>query len=386
MKNARRVLKRIIVSVGAAAICIAVLVALYLVYVFGSYYRIEDNKTLEPSNIGNPEKIRVGKRYRALTMNVGFGAYDENFSFFMDEGYADTDRRIKISGRQSRATSRNHVLNNISGAVDTIKNQDADFIILQEVDKKATRSYHVDQVQTFFSAFPEYSFVWAVNYHSPYLFYPLNEPHGKSLAGLVSLSRADVSSAVRRMLPLSDSRLSNVIDLDRAIVIGRYDIEGSEKEFVLINVHLSAYDSGGSVRKKQMSLLREILEAERKKENYVLMGGDFNQVLIPEGEGYYVRQGSGEVVPDWVAGFDYEFEGYTVYGSRDGDDGAVMGTARNVTRAYDPDWTYTCSVDGFIASSNMEVFSVMTVTSHAFRYSDHNPVVIDFALLPSGQL
>ncbi len=380
MKTKKSALKIALFSI-IGVVCLALLVcAGYVLYVFTSYYRIEDNKVLEHKNPEISENISRGKIYKALTMNIGFGAYDDKFSFFMDTGYADAEGKVQIKGRQSRATDKEHVLTNVSSIIKLINGQDPDFILLQEVDEKSTRSYHVNEAELFRSSFADYAYTWAECFHSPYLFYPIREPHGKSTSGLMIFSEASIDSSIRRSLPLSESRFANLFDLDRCLVMNRYKIEGSDKEFVMIDAHLSAYDEGGKVRKKQVDFIKEILSAEHEKENYVVMGGDFNQVLTPGGENRYVKPNGGEIVPDWVASFDADFEGYKIYGPLKGDDGAEFGTARNNTMAFDPNWTYTVTIDGFVASDNIKVHDITIITSHAFKYSDHNPVVLEFEL------
>lgn len=56
----------------------------------------------------------------------------------------------------------------------------------------------------------------------------------------------------------------------------RIPIEGTDKELVLINFHLEAYDSGeGKIIQSRM--LEDKLQEEYKAGNYVIAGGDFNQ-------------------------------------------------------------------------------------------------------------
>ena len=55
-------------------------------------------------------------------------------------------------------------------------------------------------------------------------------------------------------------------------------LEGTDKELVLINFHLEAYDSGeGKIAQSKM--LAEKLESEYQQGNYVIAGGDFNQTF-----------------------------------------------------------------------------------------------------------
>lgn len=84
MKTAKKFFKIIGIIIG---ILVIVLLA-YLIYLYASYHRIEDNLPLEVESRAEQTdaKLTTGKEYSALTYNIGFGAYTPDFSFFMDGG------------------------------------------------------------------------------------------------------------------------------------------------------------------------------------------------------------------------------------------------------------------------------------------------------------
>ncbi len=59
-------------------------------------------------------------------------------------------------------------------------------------------------------------------------------------------------------------------------MVSRVPVEGSDKELVLVNLHLEAYDDGDG-KAAQTQQLKKLLEEETEKGNYVIAGGDFNQ-------------------------------------------------------------------------------------------------------------
>ena len=61
-----------------------------------------------------------------------------------------------------------------------------DFILIEEVDKNATRSSHYDEEAALRNMLEGYDSTFTVNFDSPYLFYPLSKPHGKSYGGPAS--------------------------------------------------------------------------------------------------------------------------------------------------------------------------------------------------------
>ena len=102
--------------IGIIAGIILVALVCYIIYLFASYHRIEDNlaltveKPAEKETSGGQEKdeamdlLTVGKEYTAVTYNIGFGAYRPDFSFFMD------------GGKSSWAKSKESVIEAVKGA------------------------------------------------------------------------------------------------------------------------------------------------------------------------------------------------------------------------------------------------------------------------------
>ena len=218
--------KRIIKIILAAILAVAAILLAYVAYVFIAYYRVEDNVKLEVHQKAE-SKVNVDEELSILSYNIGFGAYSDDYSFFMD------------GGKESRARSPEAVYENIDGALNIIQDENPDFMLLQEVDLDGTRSHHIDQTTLVRDAFPKYSSVFAQNYDSPYLFWPLLEPHGANKAGTMTLSSYKIQSSLRRSLPIEEDFMK-LVDLDRCYAINRIPTNDGHK-FVLINFHLSAY-------------------------------------------------------------------------------------------------------------------------------------------------
>ena len=97
MKIAKKVLKTIGVLLGF----IVVIVLGYIIYLYASYHRIEDNKSLSvESHTETKQTLTTGKQYSAITYNIGFGAYTPDFSFFMDGGNHLGQRARKVFLKQ----------------------------------------------------------------------------------------------------------------------------------------------------------------------------------------------------------------------------------------------------------------------------------------------
>lgn len=348
----------------AVLLILILIVGAYAAYVFITYYRIEDNQPLTAEGQGAAgDTVPTSKEMTLTSWNIGFGAYTEQFSFFMD------------GGKYSRGFSEEIVKDTVISISDTLKEMQSDFIFLQEVDIDATRSYHIDQRKIMQSALNNMSSVFALNYDSPYLFWPLLEPHGKSVAGILTLSNYDISTGLRRSLPIQTD-FAKLIDLDRCYTVSRVPTENG-KELLLYNVHLSAYTTDPTIADKQLDMLYEDMAGEYQKGNYILCGGDFNKDLL--GDSSQVFGISGEDY-SWAQSFPFDTvpEGFSLVAPFD--QAIPVPSCRNADAPWDPETNFQLTVDGFIVSNNIKVSESLVIDTD-FKYSDHNPVQITFTLI-----
>lgn len=346
-------------------ILIAILVAGgYVAYVFLSYSRIEDNLALQPEG-SSGEVAKVGEEYTIVSYNLGFGAYTDDFTFFMDEG------------KESRARSKDSVINCINNTTDTALSFNPDIVLFQEVDIGSTRSFQVEQrniINDKFAAAGTYDNVFAQNYNSAYLMYPVTKPHGASKSGILTESRFDITSALRRSLPIATG-FKKVLDLDRCYSISRIPVEDG-KELVLINQHLSAYGTDAAQGNAQLEMLFEDMKAEYDKGNYVICGGDFNHDFTV-GSKEYFNPGTDKTYT-WCEPFPDDIipDGFTKCTNYA--EGMIPST-RYTNEPYVPGKSFTVILDGFIVSDNITCKYVQNI-DEAFKYTDHNPVVMKFEL------
>ncbi len=363
----KKVLKRFLIALLCIVGALILVVGGYVAYMSVMYYRIPDNTPVETKN-GQSAVLQSGKSYSILTYNIGFGAYNHDFSFFMDEG--EMKDGTKVKGRFGRAQSKQIVLTNTQGVMDTAQKADVDFAFFQEVDSGSTRSFHVNQYEAISSAFENSSSAYAVNFHSAYLFYPFNEPHGAVNSGILTLSKYKTDENVRRSYPVDNSFPTKFFDLDRCFLVTRVPVENG-KELVLINSHMSAYDAGGIIRKKQLELLNQVLKTEQDKGNYVIAGGDMNHDIA----GTIQHFPSQQKVPGWVFEFSDKdlTQGFRIVRAANADS---VATCRSTDLPYTKGVNYTTVIDGFLVSDNIKATAENIDTD--FTYSDHNPVKLTF--------
>ena len=364
MKKALKVtgitLLALLIALIVAALC-------YVLYVVIEYDRIEDNLQLEVSAGNVQESAQKGEEYSIVTYNIGFGAYSPEYSFFLDSG--EMLDGTQVTGIYAKGLSKEDVQKNTDGAVNTLKGLDADFYFVQEVDVDGDRSYHIAYLAALREALGGDG-TFAENFHSAYLLYPFNDPHGKNTAGIATFSKVKINSAVRRSYPV-DTGFAKFFDLDRCFSVHRLSVEGG-KELVLINSHMSAYDEGGTIRAQQLEMLNEVMAEEYAKGNYVIVGGDFNHELADS----FGTFPSEQKQPTWAYKLTSEdlTDGFSIAASKEG-----TGTCRAAEIPYEEGVNYLTVLDGFLVSSNVEVSAVKNVDT-GFAYSDHNPVQMTFVL------
>lgn len=358
----KKIVKKIGISAAALLSALILAVVIYLLYVIFSYSRLPDNTPLSIDGGAVEDTVKLGTEYVAVSHNLGFGAYTADFTFFMD------------GGKESRAASRESVIRCIEKGIAVVSELAPDFILFQEVDLDSTRSYHTNQYAMLREGFSGYSSCYAQNYDSAYLMYPIFEPHGASKSSLSTFSRFEISSSMRRSLPISTS-FSKFLDLDRCYSVSRVAVENG-KELVIYNIHSSAYGGSDEIRNAQMSMLLSDMAGEYAKGNYVICGGDFNHDFT----GDSVEMLNGEVPEKygWAQPFPKELIPEGFYRCIDYKDGALLPTCRNCDIPYE-DGNFTLIVDGFIASDNVECVEVVNIQT-GFEYSDHTPVKLTFKL------
>ena len=375
----KKVVKNIALAL-ASVIILAILVLVgYVIYVAVQYYRIDDGTSLTTAN-NQSVNVATGSEYSIVSYNVGFGAYSPEYTFFMDEGVM-LDGTLTC-GKNAKGLNKADVEKNLLGQVATLSELNADFCLLQEADENSHRSYNINMVERFSQELSGYSSTYAVNFHTANLFYPFNDPIGIINSGILTLSRFNISSAVRRSFPVTTDFIDKLFDLDRCFSVHYLPVEGSSKNLVLINVHMSAYDEGGKIRAQQLEMLNSALSAEYALGNYVIAGGDFNHCLIADhfdsDEKALSHYPTGQRIPEWVKGSILHggelASGFKVVASKDG-----AATCRGADMPYEKGVNYETVIDGFIVSDNIEVKSEETIDT-AYAYSDHNPVKMTFKL------
>lgn len=350
----KKPLKIALKIIGALLLVLVVGFAGLIAFLSVTEFKPADRQPAETAGEGSA--ALTDDTVRVLSWNIGYAGLDADADFFMD------------GGKEVRPTDEYYVGVNLNQMGTRMQEIGADFYLLQELDRNSSRTYGIDQL-AHFEAQTRLSSAFAYNYHCPFVPIPF-PPLGRVESGMATLSGLAMEDAERVSLPFPFQWPVSAANLKRCLLVTRTPVEGTDKELVIVNLHLEAYDSGeGKIA--QTKMLMDLLVEEYEKGNYVIAGGDFNQAFPGSLETYPVAQ------PElWMPGLLEESslpEGWQFAWDAD------SPTCRLLNEPYNAETTQHYIIDGFIVSPNVEILSVETVNEEFFN-SDHNPVLLEAKL------
>ena len=349
-----KTIKALLIIIGI----IFILLASFIVYTFFVDMNPDEKLNLAISN-NQVKTISIEEELKILSYNIGYGGLDEGQDFFAD------------GGKNSRAESKERVMDNLKNIIDIVDLSQADIFLFQEIDKKSSRSYMVDQLEVLKENYPNYAFAFGRNYKVPWVPVPITKPMGRVESGISTFSRYNIAEASRFQFPGEEKWLVQLFELDRCFVETRLQVDNG-KELVVVNLHLSAFDKGGIIRQQQLNYLKRYLEGEYIRGNYVIAGGDWNHNLPNTEPDKFTA------LEDWPFWLKNLPENYEVAKYKWGIDYEVP-TVRTLAKPYKDGDNFKAIIDGFLISDNVEIISVSTRDTN-FKYSDHNPTVLTFSL------
>jgi endonuclease/exonuclease/phosphatase family metal-dependent hydrolase len=351
---------KLLKSIGTVLLIVVLLVAGLIGFLSVTEYKPADSEEIAVEGEAS-EELAPGDDLTVMSWNIGYGALGDNADFFMD------------GGKGVKTADDERVMSNMEGIIEETSSLDPDIIMFQETDRDSTRSNHINEYKMLQDTYQEYCSSFTNNFKVAFLPYPV-PPMGKVDSGIATFSSYPVSGAERIQLPIPFSWPVRMANLKRCVLISRVPLKGTDKELVLVNLHLEAYDDGEG-KKAQTAMLAEILQAEKGKGNYVIAGGDFNQTFSSADISSYV------VKPDnWQAGMldETQFaEGWQFMMNE------KVPSCRSLIEPYinaDKDDFQYYLIDGFIVSDNIKVTGVEN-QDLGFVVSDHNPVYMKLQLV-----
>jgi len=361
-------LKRILKYLGLLMLLVLLYVAVVLLHGTMTDYQPEQVISLESTKPDTAPKVVEDSILSFITWNIGYGGLGAESNFSFDQG------RMLFSGgamvRPPEALSdKNH-----EGIFNFVRSTSADFFLFQEVDVEAKRSYGVNQFQHISDTLSRYAAAFSTNFQVKRVPLPVLEPwkvYGQVQSGLGSWSRFQPVESTRYQLPGEFAWPMRIFQLDRCAAMFRFKVKNG-KELVVFNIHNSAHDREGELKRQEMAFLRELFLEEYKKGNYVVAGGDWNQcppffkfdTFMPgKTQGYrQLNIEDGFLPDDWRWVYD-----------------PLTPSNRKAKYTYQPGETFVTIIDFFLISPNIQALGIKTLNQD-FKYSDHQPVWMEVVL------
>lgn len=314
------------------------------------------------------KKSIIDSTITLATWNIGYAGLGAESDFFYDKGQLLIALNSKV--RPDYPTTQRYM----KGILQTLQAVPAEFWLLQEVDLHSKRSHFIHQYDSIRVANEGFESSFALNYNLKLLPLPLLEPwrfYGKVQSGLATLAKFTSISTERHQLPGAFPWPDKVFQLDRCASIHRYECPNN-KQLVLVNLHLSAYDKQAAVKAKELEYLRQFFLEEWEKGHYVIAGGDWNlcppyfrfDSFMPGMGADYVQF---NIEPDWLPE-DWKW----VYDP-------TIPTNRNTDAPFKKGTTFTTLIDFFLISPNVKALKVKGINQD-FQFSDHQPVWMEVGL------
>jgi endonuclease/exonuclease/phosphatase family metal-dependent hydrolase len=294
-----------------------------------------------------------------ITWNIGYCGLDKNMDFFYD------------GGKKVRPTDSSFQ-KNLNGVYKFVSEQDTvDFVMLQEVDTLAKRSYFTNELALLSDALANHVKSFATNYNVKYVPLPLLKPMGEVISGIVTYSKPRPEISERYSFGVNYSWPMRIFMLDRCFLLQRYAL-ANRHELIVINTHNSAFEDADVLRRYELWMLRSFVLQEFAMGNYVVLGGDWNENPadydnIKYYSCYNKKKGTPKIPENYLPeNWHWACDKKTP-------------TNRDVNEAYRPGFTPTTTYDFFVTSPNVIVDKVEAIAC-GFEFSDHQPVYMHIRL------
>ncbi len=267
---------------------------------------------------------------------------------------ADSDFRAD-GGARLLPPSRASVTRNLTGIEATLRANPADVYCIQELAAPGPMTLWHDVRGGVNRALTAFDRVFYADVRTRFWPPPLRLVHGPGLYSRYALQSAEV---VR--LPDEPNRMAGVVMRHYGLVVARI-----APAWTIVSLHLSAFDEGAQTRRRQLAALMDFAEREHASGRSVVLGGDFNYLLVDTAFPHTTAQEH----LFWVHEFPDEA---LPAGWRIAADAATPSNRTN-NQPYVEGENYRSVIDGFVLSPDLEALEVSGVPL-GFAHSDHQPV------------
>ena len=354
-----KALKIVLISIGAVFALVISFIGGVLIFASATTLKVKDKEKMQVNGTLAAE-VNKAETLKVMTWNTGYGALDERQDCCWD------------GGKGVYGESKEVVQENINALKSKINEIDPDIFFVQELDLDSKRSFYINELGSFRETFDQkYNNTFARNFKAGLVPSPLSQMTGKVDAGIATFSKFSINDSERVQLPIPFSWPMKLFNLKRCLLVTRMPIKDSDKELVMINLHLEAYSSEEG-KAKQANQLMGLMKEEYEKGNYVVAGGDFNQTFNSIDLNKYPNNG------DWDCPV-MDASSYPDFAFKMDDSVPTCRSLKTPLVGYDKSTFQYYMIDGFIVSNNITVSEIHTLDL-GFKNTDHNPVTMNIKL------
>jgi len=293
--------------------------------------------------------IDADQELRIMTWNLGYAGLGAESDFVID------------GGKHFLPPSKTIVQKNRAGIVQHLKDHPVDIALLQEVAEPGLLSRGVDLAgyiaETVYHGMDR---SFHLDMSTALIPPPLRFAHGSAI-----YSNRKIKSARTSPLPVEPKFAAGIIKKMYVAHIAEIPIAGRTQGWIIMNIHLAAFDDNATARTAQLQEVLDIAAAYYDAGNYVVVGGDWNLEFEPS----TMPHNTASNCRFWIHPFPKEMvpEGWTLATD------TTNPTVRTVHQPYARGENYTTYIDGFLTSPNVSV-RALTTQDLQFAFSDHQPV------------
>lgn len=237
-------IKTIVFAVLVAALLLA---AIFSINYFGNGIVVKQGTESDLPTISGDISV--------LNWNLGYAGLGKDSDFYMDGG--------EMFSPPSKAT----VEINLAGIRNILAKNRSDFHFFQEISAPDMLTLGVDVLKGVKGGLPGYNMHYSSDFRTKFLPTKYALRHGLGVFNRVNTSSIDI---IR--LTNEPTRLGGVVRRQYHIVASEFEHQDGT-QWVLLNIHLSAFDEGGNVRLKQLDELIEFADTLYQAGKHVIVVG-----------------------------------------------------------------------------------------------------------------
>jgi len=331
------------VLIGLVALAIIAFVFVGLINYF--------NKDIHTKSSHSIDRPIAGNEISVLNWNLGYAGLGKESDFKID------------GGDMIRPPSQQVVRKNISGIKSLIEKNKSDIHLFQEISEPDMLTRGENVLSSVQKSLSDYDYFYSSDFRTKLI------PTRWALRhGLASFTQFKTEPAKLIELPLEPTKLGGTVQRLYHIQHTGFKNESGEN-WVILNLHLSAFDEGGNVRLKQFDSVIKIADEFYQQGHHVVVGGDWNIQLSgtefptttkEEFLFWRTKLPTEKILPGWQIVVDHD-----------------TPTMRSNERPYVKGENFTSIIDGYMVSPNVEVIEVETIDTN-FEFTDHQPTKARF--------